>query len=349
MCGIAGVYLRDPHAKADLDGMLTTMLEEIEHRGGDATGFVALGDEGVTEWQKAACDSKDFNRYRRSIPEGSRSFLAHTRWATQGLPAFVENNHPLRRGSFFVVHNGHISNDDQLFELAGRERFGQVDSEAIPARLASFGKLAAAPKLMAELHGAAAIAAVDEKNPHELVLARGSSSPLFVLQTKKYVLFGSTWKTVSEAYTKHIGRLPKKAKITNVPEGTVLHFVDGKVTKMTFKTWQPPLPKHKTIPWKATSTEVATYSFPSSFFAKKKDDEMLDCDACGIALPWHEIEYRYDPEELTTYQFCPECDALWEYDGDGRSKVSARIHDVIDAEWEAINLANLAEGEGDDE
>ena len=58
MCGIAGVYLRDESAKADLDAILDTMLDEIEHRGGDATGFVALGNEGVTEWQKAACEPR---------------------------------------------------------------------------------------------------------------------------------------------------------------------------------------------------------------------------------------------------------------------------------------------------
>ena len=99
MCGIAGVYLRDESAKADLDAILDTMLVDIEHRGGDATGFVAVGNEGVTEWQKAACGAKDFIRQPPARSrKGSRTLLAHTRWATQGLPAFVENNHPLKRG-----------------------------------------------------------------------------------------------------------------------------------------------------------------------------------------------------------------------------------------------------------
>ena len=227
MCGIAGVYLRDESAKADLDAILDTLLDEIEHRGGDATGFVALGNEGVTEWQKAACGAKDFIRNRRRVPKGSRTLLAHTRFATQGLPAFVENNHPLRRGSFFVIHNGHVNNDAQLFELAKRERFGQVDSEAIAARLSSLGSLEATGRMMSELHGAAAIAAVDETKPGELVLARGYSSPLYVLTTKRYVLWGSTQYAVTEAYEAHIGRLPKKTKIEAVKQGVMLHFVNG--------------------------------------------------------------------------------------------------------------------------
>ena len=343
MCGIAGIYLRDPHAEvADFDGLLDSMLKSIDHRGGDATGFVAIGDEGVLEWQKAACDSKDFSKYRRLVPKGTRTILAHTRWATQGLPAFVENNHPLRRGSFFVIHNGHIQNDDQLFELAGRKPYGQVDSEAIPARFASFGKLAAAPKLMAELRGAAAIAAVDSENPSELVLARGASSPLLVLQTKKYVVFGSTVETVEEAYKKHIGRLPKKSGIKNIPEGTVLHFKDGKLSKSSFKVWRPPVVTKpvtffsgSNAAWKRTSTEVVSQK------ADNLVSDTLGCDSCGVVMPWNEMEYRYDAEDKTTWQLCPECDALWEYEG--AASLVPSIHSAIDAEWEAVNESILSE------
>ena len=333
MCGIAGIYLRDPSFEiADLDGMVGLMLDSIDHRGGDATGHVALGNDGVLEWQKAACDSKDFNHHRRPVPKGTRTWMGHTRWATQGLPAFVENNHPLKRGAFFVIHNGHISNDSEVFLAANRERFGQVDSEAIPARFASFGKLSAAPKVMAELRGAAAIAVVSEETPDELVLARGASSPLFVLQTKKYVLWGSTPKTVAEAYTKHIGRLPKKAKITDIPEGTVLHFKDGKVSKKTFQVWRPKPVVYNTgwkPTWQAVSPEACTVSKETG-----KNDE-LDCDSCGIVVPWDEMEYRYDPDAGLTWQICPECDALWEQQG--QAALTTSIHSMLDMEWAAMD------------
>jgi len=322
MCGIAGVYLRDPEAKADLDGMLSTMLDEIEHRGGDATGFVAFGNEGVTEWQKAACDVRDFNKYRRLVPEGTRTILAHTRWATQGLPAFVENNHPLKRGSFFVIHNGHVSNDHKLFELAGRTRYGQVDSEAIPARFASLGKLGAAGQVMSEIVGAAAIAAVDEKAPADLVLARGYQSPLHVLVTKRYVLWGSTPATVKEAYEKHIGRLPRKTKIEAVKQGTVLHFKDGKLKRYSFKPYSPPKVSYTlpnvTLPWKEVTPQ------PISQLSKSwdwKDEEMLDCDECGASVAWKDMEYRWDTDTSMTVHLCSDCDSLWEYQTEG-----AKLH-----------------------
>lgn len=340
MCGIAGVYLRDPKAKADLDGMLDTMLDEIEHRGGDATGFVAFGSEGVTEWQKAACDVRDFTKHRRRVPKGTRTILAHTRWATQGLPAFIENNHPLKRGSFYVIHNGHVSNDHKLFELANRERYGQVDSEAIPARFASLGKLSAATQVMSEIEGAAAIAAVDESKPDELVLARGYSSPLFVLQTKRYVIWGSTVKTVKATYEDHIGRLPKRQKIEQVKQGVVLHWKDGKLTRKTFKPYQAPkvtytLPK-VTLPWSDVTPQL-----PSPSTSWERDEDVLDCDACGLTISWKEMEYRWDDEDKTTYQLCTDCDAMWEYDAIPVAR--NRAADIVYESFDEVNAAILDE------
>jgi asparagine synthetase B (glutamine-hydrolysing) len=331
MCGIAGIYLRDAGAKADLDGILDTMLDEIEHRGGDATGFVALGNEGVTEWQKAACGAKDFVRYRRPVPRGTRTVLAHTRWATQGLPAFVENNHPLKRGSFFVIHNGHVSNDAKLFELANRSRFGQVDSEALPARFASLGSLNAAPKVMSEVEGAAAIAAVDEKKPTELLLARGYASPLFVLQTKRYVLWGSTPATIESAYKAHIGRLPKKARIKSIDEGTVLHYVDGKLTTTSFQAYKPAPIKVTTpitLPWKEIGTEVGIRPSTGSW---DPEEDMLECDGCGEEVSWKDIEYQWDEEAHVSWQFCQNCDVRYEKGDATFAHLEARFEEVNEA------------------
>ena len=71
------------------------------------------GEKGVLEWHRAACDVPDFTKYRRPVPKGTWTILAHTRYATQGLPAFIENNHPIRRGPFYVIHpEGLIENWD---------------------------------------------------------------------------------------------------------------------------------------------------------------------------------------------------------------------------------------------
>ena len=333
MCGIAGVYLLDDSLKVNLDSMLDTMLDDIEHRGGDATGFVALSDEGVVEWQKASCGARDFSKGRRRVPEGTRTILAHTRWATQGLPAFVENNHPLRRGSFYAIHNGHVSNDHKLFQLAGRERFGQVDSEAVPARLASLGKLQALSIVMEEIEGGAAIAAVDEKHPKDLALARGYQSPLFVLRTKKIVLFGSTRQTVENAYTDHVGALPKRAKIEEVKQGTMLYWRDGTLKRSTFQAYSPPkvvytsLPK-VTLPWREIEG-VSPKEIAAATGWDKYEGDLIDCDACGIEVSWKVASYRHDDDANQSWQLCQDCVADWDYEGKGTGDFVPGVYEDV--------------------
>jgi asparagine synthetase B (glutamine-hydrolysing) len=360
MCGIAGIYLRDLRMEVDLDSMLDTMLDEIQHRGGDATGFVALGESGVTEWHRAACDVPDFTKYRRPVPKGTWTVVAHTRYATQGLPAFIENNHPIKRGPFYVVHNGHVSNDSELFKLAERTPFGQVDSEAIPARLASLGKLTDAEIVMEEIQGSAAIAAVDETNPAELVLAKGHSSPLFVLVTNKIVLWGSTEATVRSAYKKHVGRLPKKRKIESLSPGEMIHFdANGKQTRTKFEVYVPKYISYKpSTAWKETtaftySTEKdaacsvpPTRHLPTISGFPKWDDTGADddahsteCDVCGQSVRYSDASYVDDPldSKLTWVVCSAECEAEALWDGD------------ISDDPAIVNAAILAAGEEQDD
>jgi asparagine synthetase B (glutamine-hydrolysing) len=361
MCGIAGAYLRDPSFSVDLDGLLDTMLDEIEHRGGDATGYLALDSEGVAEWHRAACDVPDFVKYRRPVPKGTRTILAHTRYATQGLPAFIENNHPIRRGSFYVIHNGHVSNDQQLFKLSGRERFGQVDSEAIPARISSLGDLDHTEAVMEEIEGAAAIAAVDSKNPADLVLAKGHSSPLFVLVTNKIVLWGSTKATVEKAYKKHVGRLPRKRQIESLWPGDLVRFRDGKQIRSRFKpykpvyvstTWQP---SAASSAWKENETgdaEGVSCTLPVSStrhlptvggWPKWDDDKLVEgedpedylrCELCSGYVHWSEAQYDWDDNEAVSLPFCPEC---WD----------SLVGDQVSDDPAAVNQAILDAGDED--
>jgi len=333
MCGIAGAYLRDPKLNVDLDAMLNTMLDEIEHRGGDATGFLALDSNGVAEWHRAACDVADFVKYRRPVPKGTRTILAHTRYATQGLPAFIENNHPIRRGSFYVIHNGHVSNDQRLFKLADRTPYGQVDSEAIPARLASLGKLTDADVVMEEIEGSAAIAAVDEKNPGELVLAKGASSPLFVLVTNRIVVWGSTQTCVRQAYKKHVGRLPRKRQIESLSPGEMLHFDHkGKQTRTKFEVYAPVYKKfsYQAPAWSETmipaggGSEQDACSVPATRHlptvagwpqwdpvddeepAAEQQGDLVHCDQCDRKTPFSRMEWETDSDGQT-WLFCPAC------------------------------------------
>jgi len=355
MCGIAGVFVRSDNTKLNLNAILDTLLDEIEDRGGDATGYLAMGTEGVLEWQRAACDVPDFKHYRRQVPKGSRILLAHTRWATQGLAAFMENNHPIRRGPFYVIHNGHVSNDRELFKLAGREPFGQVDTEAIPAIIAHFGSLGRVGEAMALIEGAAAIAVVDEKNPGELVLARGYSSPLNVLVTDKLVLWGSTERTVRMAYKKHIGKLPRRRKIESLAEGDLLHITAGKVTRSTFDSYKPVYTytpsKWSNSSYYQESTAASSCTVPPARTLSQGEhwwdddddaddlhwsaedildrEKTTDCDECGASVPLMDVIRVPEPDADFEWKLCEDCSELWER--------------LSDQEFDRVNAAALRE------
>lgn len=183
-------------------------------------------------WQKASCNADKFVKDRRYLPFHPRSILVHTRMATQGSPAFPENNHPVRRGSVYIVHNGHVMNDWEIFKKVNRERFGQVDSEAIAAVIAKYG-IMQTHKAMEEITGAAAIGVVDETRPGLMALARGSSSPLMFYRNENIAVFGSTVESVRQAWATIYGSAPKEKHIESIPEGTAL-YLDDTVTRKNF-------------------------------------------------------------------------------------------------------------------
>jgi len=313
MCGIAGIYLKDPSLRVDLDAILDTLTDALDHRGGDATGYVAIGSEGVLEYQKAACDAEDFSKARRRVPEGTRILLAHTRWATQGHQGFMENNHPINRGSFYVIHNGHIWNDNALFKTARKGRMGGVDSEAIPAMLARLGNLSYVPQVMDQVQGAAAIAAVDRKHPDELSLARGYDSPLFVLETRKLVLFGSTAHSVLIAYRRHVGTI-KQNRAQEIAEGVALHWKNLIRTEEAFEAYKP---QKIARTWSDSTSGLAlpNVTFTSSKYKHGwEDDDYLDCDECGTWSRWQDCSYKEDPETGLTVNLCFDCVRYWEED-----------------------------------
>ena len=236
MCGIAGIHVFNPENApkySKMENAIDNLFSAIDHRGGDATGFVAISDEGNVVWQKASCNAFEFYKERRNIPWGTRSVLLHTRMATQGSAAFPENNHPVRRGSVYIVHNGHIWNDNEVFRKTKRERYGQVDSEAIAAVIAKFG-IMETHKAMEEVAGAAAIGVIDETRPGIMVLARGASSPLMFYRNENIAVFASTKEAVKRAWKTLYGTAPKDNKIMDVDEGTAIYLDNSEVETKRF-------------------------------------------------------------------------------------------------------------------
>jgi len=239
MCGIAGFYVRKIGRTAfDPSRLAAELLLSVDHRGGDATGYAAFAADGSMQMQKASCNAKPFLTGMRRLPEDTQTVLLHTRWATQGKASFPENNHPVCSGGTYVVHNGHISNDRELFRKLGTERMGFVDSEIIPAMIVSKGWHRAGEALEA-LDGAYAIAAVSALHPGELILAKGDISPLIYAVTDNLIVWASEMGALTSAWRRALGTPPDSRKIRHLSSGQMLRVAaDGKIEHESFQAMQ---------------------------------------------------------------------------------------------------------------
>lgn len=236
MCGIAGYCLDPKHysrvSVADLAGQ---MLYDIEHRGTHATGSAWINPRtGKRVISKAPISASQFvPKVGDKLCAGATTAILHTRWATQGSPTIADNNHPIPRGKVVLTHNGHISNDDELFKRLGVPRIGQVDSEAVSA-LVAFSK--AKPwEFLTEITGTASLAWIEQGNARTLHLARVNSSPLFIGQGSSGSLFyGSTLETVENGAIMTDCELDW---IHEAQEGEYFKVRDGRVIE--YKTFTP--------------------------------------------------------------------------------------------------------------
>src|SRR5690349_8406244 len=172
MCGIVGAIARSNVVPILLEG-----LKRLEYRGYDSAGIAVVNGklERVRSTGRVSELAKLADRHGLSGNVG----IAHTRWATHGVPS-ERNAHPHVSGGVSVVHNGIIENHDEIrrqLRLKGYEFASDTDTEVIAhlihSHLASGGGLfESVRRSIAELVGAYAIAVVDESDPARLVVAR---------------------------------------------------------------------------------------------------------------------------------------------------------------------------------
>lgn len=141
MCGIAAILLTpQERSKADWHAIRETFTRNLvfnEERGQAASGLAIVSQDGEVALLKRPQPASEFTNeveYQHLLEGiGPRTtlILGHTRLPTKGSPDNHDNNHPIWVGSVIGVHNGHISNDDALFNRFNLARRGEVDSEII--------------------------------------------------------------------------------------------------------------------------------------------------------------------------------------------------------------------------
>jgi glucosamine 6-phosphate synthetase-like amidotransferase/phosphosugar isomerase protein len=226
MCGIAGYSLS---ARSGVDRTLAAqaLLAGIAERGADAVGYAYRGGQDtypvITKQRTPASSLLD----RISVPNHANELLVHVRDYTKGHPSVPANNHPVRHGPVVGIHNGIITNDDELLaphSCARAEPQMTVDSEAIFALAAHSQN---DPRALEAIAGSMATAWLDQRDPGTVFAARGVGRPLWLGRGRNEVFFASTRRAL-EIASEFTG---VRLRMSELRDGTFLALRDGRVAR----------------------------------------------------------------------------------------------------------------------
>ena len=130
MCGIIGYVGKKSASPILLEG-----LRRLEYRGYDSAGVAVLDHATLSVRRKKGKIDEGIARVLKAEPATGNLGIAHTRWATHGVPSDL-NCHPHldASGKIAVVHNGVIENYDALKQKlirAGHKFKSDTDTEVL--------------------------------------------------------------------------------------------------------------------------------------------------------------------------------------------------------------------------
>jgi glucosamine--fructose-6-phosphate aminotransferase (isomerizing) len=175
MCGIVGAI-----AKRDILPVLIEGLSRLEYRGYDSAGIAVIEASGQVRRLRTVGKVARLKEALAIEPVSGLVGVAHTRWATHGVPS-ERNAHPhVSRDGIAIVHNGIIENHEALraeLMAAGYRFESETDTEVVAHRIhfhVDQGKslAEAVTDTVKELHGAYALVVLGEQDPNVLHVAR---------------------------------------------------------------------------------------------------------------------------------------------------------------------------------
>lgn len=178
MCGIIGIVGQTSVSERLIDG-----LKRLEYRGYDSSGIAVL-EQGKLKRSRAEGKIKSLETKLAGAPLDGPTGIAHTRWATHGIPN--ENNaHPHFSGRVGVVHNGIIENFTEIREeLSSRTFTTETDTEVVAhlvdaALSEGLSPIDAFSKSLKKLRGAYAFGVIIDGVEDQIFCAR-AGSPLAI-------------------------------------------------------------------------------------------------------------------------------------------------------------------------
>ena len=178
MCGIIGYIGSKKPEKVLIDGLKT-----LEYRGYDSSGIALKNNHEIQIIKSVGKISDLENKISKENLIESNIGIAHTRWATHGVPNEI-NAHPHKVGKITIVHNGIIENAKELKQELEKHDIifkSETDTEVICALIDYYYKdnvIEAIEKTIKVLNGSYALGIIVEDS-NKLYAAR-KDSPLLV-------------------------------------------------------------------------------------------------------------------------------------------------------------------------
>ncbi|WP_114416809.1 glutamine--fructose-6-phosphate transaminase (isomerizing) [Marinospirillum perlucidum] len=182
MCGIVGAL-----AERNVTAILLEGLKRLEYRGYDSAGLAVVNKDQQLQRRRAQGKVAEVEKRLEAEPMKGHLGVAHTRWATHGVPSEA-NAHPhLSSDELALVHNGIIENYLELksrLTKAGYRFTSDTDTEVVAHLVHQLYQekqdlTVAVEAAIQQLEGAYALAVIHQDQPQKLVCAR-KGSPLVI-------------------------------------------------------------------------------------------------------------------------------------------------------------------------
>ncbi len=193
--------------------LLIEWLRNLEYRGYDSAGLVALSASGEIFLEKAVGKVSNLATKVEKNAKKDDPYItgiAHTRWATHG-GVTEKNSHPHFSSDmrFFVVHNGIIENYHELKEelqKKGYHFYSETDTEVVAKLLEDMYRddlLSTFERVLGRLVGAYALVVIDREDPDTLIGAK-LGSPMIVGVGEGGTFLSSDINAVSRVATEFV-------------------------------------------------------------------------------------------------------------------------------------------------
>ena len=238
MCGIAG-FINDgllDTRKGELAHVFAKLMMETSARGTDATGawvqnrnvWFLKGAYTATEMVRQTA----YEKLMVKVNHTTTAVVGHCRAATKGMPADNRNNHPVQAGPIVLVHNGIISNSEEIVKE-------WTDAPTVDTAAAAYaiwqesktvttaGSIA---KALERLKGWFSLAITDLRNPSVVYIVRHLAPMYFAYDEARKVM----WFASDDV---HIKKATGLTKTDAIKEDVIYCFRPGT------PTMQLPVPK----------------------------------------------------------------------------------------------------------